>query len=178
MSDSEYKFYWRNGKLLRFKVGSIVKDITKDFIKNSTPNKGRIEFADNYNYAIHKDEIDGAYWLMKKFGGNIYLNQEEKDNKYKGISNPDYIWNGKWWDLKGVKTLNGISKRLQDGIHQINNNNKYVAGGVLIDITGCNDTKSDVLKVISNRLNHTAKSNMKVIVKKDDDIFAVIEYKK
>ncbi len=178
MSDSEYKFYWRNGKLLRFKVGPIVKDITKDFIKNSTPNKGRMEFAPDFDYASHKSEIETAYWLMKNFGGNIYLVQENNNLEHKNISNPDYIWNGKWWELKGTKTLNGINKRLQKAIHQINANDECKAGGVILDVTGSEEKNDEILRMISKRLNESSKTNIKVILKKDDDLISVIEYKK
>ncbi len=203
--DENLIFYWKNGvrrcfrldnnKLNKTKVKKKAKngktryikeenkkklevnDVTQKFINNSTPNKGKMEIASNYNYEENEDEIKTAYWMMKKFGGNIYLNEPNNDPKYEGISNPDYIWNGKWWDLKGVKTLNGVSKRLQDGIYQINNNSDYKAGGVILDITGSVDSRDDVYRTIKNRLYLTAKFSMHVIVKKDDDVFLIVEYK-
>ncbi len=202
--DEDLIFYWKNGvrrcfrlnnnKLNKTKVKKKVKngkahyikeedkklnvsDITQEFIKNSTPNKGKMEFAPNYNYEENKDEIETAYWMMRKFGGNIYLNEPNNNPEHEGISNPDYIWNGKWWDLKGVKTLNGVSKRLQDGIYQINNNSDYKAGGVILDITGSVNSREEVFKTIRSRLFFTANSPMYVVVKKEDDVFLVVEYK-
>lgn len=192
--DEKWVFFWKNGKLLKFnpdykhkenKPKEVkndndfkVSDITSGFLEKATPNKGKMEFAPDYDYDGHKDEIETAYWIVRKFGGDVYLNEEDNSNEHKGISNPDYVWNGKWWDLKGVKTLNAISKRLQDGIEQINNNPNYIAGGVILDITGSMVEKYDVFKTIKNRLYFSAKSEMTVIVKKADDVFIVIEYKK
>ncbi len=178
MSDSEYIFYWKNGKLLKFKKKPLIRDITKDFIENSTPNQGNIEFAPDFDYAGHKSEIDTAYWLVKNFGGNIYLNQEDDSNKHKGISNPDYVWNGAWWDLKEPTSKNALDKRVQDGIHQVCENKEHKVGGIIVDLSDSNLKDEEALQIISYRLKRSYKKKMKAIVKRKDTLIKIIEAKR
>lgn len=191
MKNDNLIFYWKNGKLLcynpfsklvtenvRNEKKAITKIITKDFIKNSTPNKGKIEFAPDFDYAAHKSEIETAYWLIKNFGGNIYLNQEDDSPGHSGKSNPDYVWNGKWWDLKEPTSKNALDKRIQDGMHQICENKEYSVGGIIADIRQANIEPKEAIKIISNRLERSYKEDIKVILKDGKKLIEILETEK
>ena len=112
-----------------------------------------------------------AQWLHDTFGGDITLLPETNPE---GQSNPDYLWNGKLWDLKAPQSLNGINKRLKHGLEQIRLN----PGGVAIDIVNTDANLQDIEQVIQNRLRVSAKSDVDVIIKNDDKLIKVIRYKK
>lgn len=203
--DENLIFYWKNGvrrcfrlngnldkakikrKTINGKVHYVkeknkekvsIKNITQDFIVNSTPNKGKMEFAENFDYAAHKDEIETACWLIKRFGGNIFLNQEDDSPQHAGKSNPDYVWNGKWWDLKEPTSENALDKRVHDGIHQICENKDYDAGGIIVDVSKMNMNKQEILEIISYRTKRSFIKNIKVIIKKEEELVEVLEIKK
>lgn len=105
-----------------------MEDVTKIYLSNAKPNKGKIIFDENYDKYIHADEIKFADFILKTYGGEIKLLQEPGDVK---IS--DYIWNGKNWDLKSPI---GSGKRTID--NQFKSAKKQIEvnpGGVFLDIT-------------------------------------------
>lgn len=110
-------------------------------------------------------------WLVDNFGGHIKLLPE---NNPEGMSNPDYLWNGKYWELKSPKSLNGVSKRLKHGLEQIRTN----PGGIVIDIEKTEAEIKDIEKVIDDRLRVSAKSDVDVILKKGDELIKEIHHKK
>ena len=117
-------------------------DVTKDWISNANPNSHEIKELDywiinNKKYKVDgkkilldysKSELECATWLESTFGGEIFMCP--RVNIPEGIKTPDFIWNGKYWDLKEIKTgsTNVIDNRL-------NGNQKYQANNYIIDIT-------------------------------------------
>ena len=98
---------------LRKSIGidnSNAKDVTKEYIRKATPGKGDIKKAANFISKGAENEIEGANWLLKTFGGDITLN-EFKETKY-----ADYWWNGKLWDLKTLSSskYNTIDQHVRD----------------------------------------------------------------
>ncbi|MDO4500244.1 MAG: hypothetical protein Q4B60_03105 [Erysipelotrichaceae bacterium] len=150
----------------------------KHFLNTCKPGEGRITYDQNYDIKSHKHEIETAKWIVRKFGGHIHLMTEDKSKDHEKISNPDYLWRGKWWELKGTKSVSGISKRLEIAISQINNNPIFKAGGIIIDVTGTKLNKNDITAVTRRRLSESTKANMIVIIKKEDEVIDVISSKK
>lgn len=89
----------------------------------------------------HTNKLECARWLLKKFGGIVYLvtKSDEKNTK-----SPGFIWDGRLWDQK---TPVGCGKRTIDNqfkkIHKQTGNNP---GGIIID---CSFTD---LEAVSKRM--------------------------
>ena len=65
---------------------------------------------------------------------------------------PDYIWNGKMWDLKTLQTVKAIDSALRHGVKQIKNN----PGGILLNFSDIDLDLSDIASLILNRLRRSA----------------------
>ena len=78
-----------------------LRDVTKEFLAKATPGIGNISYEEGFNYKYGKHEKLTALWLLETFGGEIIL---LKQNGGYMIKNPDYKWNGKLWELKGIHT--------------------------------------------------------------------------
>lgn len=117
--NNNIKYYYTNEHNIEEKYA--YSDVTKEWLNNSTPNKGNI-IIDNYFISddgirhpiknqekvaiVYKNssEYKMAEILKILFGGNIHLIPRiEQEKGYKGVvkvPTPDFRWNGKKWDLK------------------------------------------------------------------------------
>ena len=55
-------------------------------------------------------------------GGDIKLLKESKEQ---GSKTPDFLWNGRNWELKGVTTLNSIDRAIREAAKQIQDNPRW-----------------------------------------------------
>lgn len=125
-------------------------DVTSEYLNKSEVTTGRIVIPENYDAQLHKREIEVAKILSDMFGGVIETLAEENLDH---VETPDYIWNGKLWELKSPsQSLNAIDKRLQKGLHQISKN----PGGVIIDLESESIPLVDIVKKAENRIIRTA----------------------
>lgn len=119
------------------------KNITKSFIKKSTPNSHEVKDAKYYEDAEgNKYYVDGknvvidysvseknvANWLKETFGGEIYM--LPRINIPESIQTADYLFRGEKWDLKEIKStgknvldnrVNGLKKQSNNFIFDISN---------------------------------------------------------
>ena len=119
------------------------RNITKSFIKKSTPNSHKIKDAEYFEDAKgNKYYVDGknvvldyseseknvANWLKETFGGEIYM--LPRINIPEGIQTADYLFRGEKWDLKEIKStgknvldnrVNGLKKQSNNFIFDISN---------------------------------------------------------
>lgn len=129
--------------------GVDVKDL---YDKIATPGKGDVTYDEGYNVKTHKAEISFAEWLHSHFGGDIHLLNESTED---GICMPDYLWNGKLWDLKCVTTEKSANTAIRKGLKQIEKN----PGGVFLDYGNNEISIEELTKVVDNRMRwHKDKS--------------------
>ncbi|MBQ9031857.1 MAG: hypothetical protein IJ106_10455 [Parasporobacterium sp.] len=135
------------------------------------PGRGVVNRENGYKTSKHKKEINCADWLIEKFGGDVRLLKEV--NK-EGVKTPDYLWKGKLWEHKTASSINSIDKQLQTAIHQIAKN----PGGVIIELPSTSTlTVKEVHEAVLNRIERKSyKKQVKVIIKKEDDIIGVIKH--
>lgn len=119
------------------------RNITKSFMKKSTPNSHKIKDAEYFEDAKgNKYYVDGknvvldyseseknvANWLKETFGGEIYM--LPRINIPEGIQTVDYLFRGEKWDLKEIKStgknvldnrVNGLKKQANNFIFDISN---------------------------------------------------------
>lgn len=95
------------------------KDVTKEYLESATPGKGSITYDDGYKLKGRQAEISAAAWVYCTFGGDIRLLAESPK---RDVKTPDFLRNGKKWELKGARSVNGADKSLQHAIKQIQDN--------------------------------------------------------
>lgn len=102
-------------------------DVTEQYKRDAKPGFGGITYDVGYKTGQHRDEISIADWLHRTFGGDIRLLRE---SDVKGQTMPDFLWNEKFWELKGALSVNGADKLLQHALKQIQDK----PGGVILNI--------------------------------------------
>ena len=108
-----------------------VSDVTDLYKDNAKPNKGSIKFDEGYRKNKRQDEVKTAEWLLANFGGDFVLVDELHRQD---IKSPDYLWNGKNWDLKTITTEKAADSALRYGIKQVAGNIGGVCSGMLVTI--------------------------------------------
>lgn len=146
------------------------EDVTSEYLRTAVPGVGKYNKMLGFRDVNGEDKI--AEWIHSTFGGDITLLAEDHPE---GEPNPDYLWRSKYWDLKSLETHkpNTIDKRIRHGFSQI----QEKPGGLILDYSESPFTFVEALKNTDEFAQKRAKSNMDVIVKKDD-LFRVIRVKK
>ena len=103
------------------------------------------------------DKNKTAQWLHKNLGGDIVLLNEV--NTYKAMT-PDYLWNGKMWDLKTASTEKSANSAIRHGLKQIQEN----PGGISVDL---------LKEILQKRLNASATQNVDIVVLANDKLLTV-----
>ncbi len=86
---------------------------------------------------------------------------------------PDYLWNGKLWDLKTATTEKSANSAIRHGLRQIWNN----PGGIILDYRGKQIDLSVLQNVIQKRLWWTENyPGMDIMVVLGDDDVRVWRY--
>lgn len=142
------------------------QNVTNAYTENARPGYGT--FAMN-NPNASADEIAAANTFQRLFGGNIEL-LPEKD----GQKNPDYLIDGKLWDLKSPTSKNSVSKRIQDGLRQIYDN----PGGIIVDIKGIDAELSVIESEIERRMKTSMAKGTDVVIINGDEFVEAIRYTK
>ena len=149
-----------------------IEDVTKKYLSEATPGKGRIEIDSGIDVKNNKEDIKIAKWLKDTFGGEIRV--VKALNKYKE-GTPDYIWNNKQWELKSPSSKNAIDKRMQKAGHQLGAS----GGGMVIDITNVKNLSiQEITEFIAEKLPKRAKGDIDLIIVKDAKLINVMRYKK
>ena len=104
-----------------------------------------------------------ANWMLGTFGGEITL---LADNNPEGEANPDFLRNGKLWDLKTPRSSkeNTISQRIRHGLWQI----EKKPGGVIIDFSKSKLEYAEAVRIVDEYANKRADKPTVFVVKKDD----------
>lgn len=141
----------------------IVDNVQSEYIKNNDTMAGSIIAQDDYyGKNDHTNQLEYARWLLKKFDGIVYLVTESDQ---KNTKSPDFIWDGRLWDLKtpvgyGKRTIDNQFKKIHK---QIGNN----PGGIIID---CSFTD---LEAVSKRMM-LCKLEGDVIIRKKDFVISIL----
>lgn len=153
-----------------FKKTSTPKDVTKEYLSSATPGQGSITYEDGYKTKGHRAEIAMAEWIHRTFGGEIVL---LKESEVKGQMRPDFLWNRKFWELKGASTINGADKLLQHAIKQIQDN----PGGVILDVVEDIDMPA-LERQLASRVHRSKIDVLDLMILSKTDLIKVLRYKK
>lgn len=121
----------------------------------------------------NSDESNGALFLGKTIGGHIVVREEYNTNYFiPNTSNPDYLIDGKFWDLKTIdKNSNegAIKRGVKTKAHQI----KLNPGGILLDVSKSRIPNHIIRKQIISGLKDTSISNFEVITRRKNRVIAI-----
>ena len=123
-------------------------DVTKDYYSDATPGQGFINYDEGYNKAVHVDEIAFAKWLHGTLGGNIQLVKEANMDK---VLSPDFIWDGRAWELKTPTTAAAADSALRKGIKQVDG-----SGGIILNYPDKSIPLAKIMNVVVSRFKRTS----------------------
>ena len=146
-----------------------LKDVTKEFLAKATPGKGSIEYEPGFDFKKHKKEKETALWLLDTFGGKIIVLKE--NYKYQ-VKNPDYKWNDRFWELKGISSKASLENALRKAFKQI----EYFPGGIIIDISNYKESANGLYGIIYRRLTVINHNRGFFIIKRKSKLICVYKY--
>lgn len=147
------------------------QDVTASYFGYATPGEGIVTKDAGYEEALHAEEVNMAEFLNGKFGGDVQLLKEANEDK---VKTPDFLWNGKMWDLKTVTTEKSADTAVRKGLKQIKEN----PGGIVLDYRGKNISEEGVRKVIDSRMKRGYEKDTDIMVIFGDNQIKVYRYKK
>ena len=146
------------------------RDVTKEYQRTRTPGLGKIEYDEGYQKETHKDEMEMAEWIHDHLGGDIRLLQEKN---MQNVKTPDYMWNGKLWDLKTTTTEKAANSAVRSGIKQIIGN----PGGIIIDYRDYEVDIKNVVETIENRYRVSGSNiHSDIVIIKQGKIVKALRY--
>lgn len=147
-------------------------EVQDEYEKNATPGEGKLTHDKGCTEDRYKDELDFAEWIHNTFGGDIHVNEEKYE--FEGQKNPDYLWNGKLWDLKTLSSEKAANTAIKRGLTQIKDN----PGGLILDLRE-NDFSEDLLVDVINKRMTWYKDNVgDIMIISKKTIFKILRYKK
>lgn len=145
-------------------------NVTDEYLSKAKPGVGNIIFDINYSKEDHKEEIDFANWIHNILGGNIKCLSESTIN---GQKMPDFIWQERQLELKGISSLKSIDRQIHKAVKQIDDN-----GIIAIDISGYTEDYNETIKEIEYRFPKRARGQNDLIIKNGNKIVEILRAKK
>lgn len=146
-------------------------DVLPEYLAYASPDVGRITYSDKYNYGRHNQEIKIAQCLHHSFGGNIELLQEAGEL---GKKTPDYLWNGKQWELKTISSKKAVDSALRGAIKQI----AEKPGGIILNYEGEEFDKAELKEAVEYRMQRSSQFSADVLIVHNGKVTNVFRYKK
>ena len=87
---------------------------------------------------------------------------------------PDYLWNGKMWELKTLSTEKAVDSALRKGLKQIIEN----PGGIILNYVGDSLSKSLLEQYIITRMKRSGKGTTDLILFQNSSLLFMKRYKK
>ena len=147
------------------------RDVTEEYLRMAAPGQGSITYEDGYQVKGHQSEIAMADWLRRTFGGDIVLVKESKEP---GDKTPDFIWNGRHWELKGITTKNSTDRAVREAAKQIQTS----PGGIILDGSGSDLSIEDIIDAINNRIKRVALDSVDVMIVSNETLQKILRYKR
>ena len=161
---------WRRDNLFE---REILKDVTEQFLNDKQKSGGTLTVPPQSVYSVkdHQEEIRVAEILQESIGGDMALLAERN---YEGLQTPDYIWDGTFWDLKVISSVNAVHNALRKGLRQIASN----PGGIILWMADDRMKLDDVVVAVADRLYRSAAFDLELIIGRDAVIVQVLRYTK
>lgn len=121
------------------------EDVLSEYLQKATPGIGTIAYDNGYDVSTHTNEVRTAQWLLGTFGGAIKLLTE---STVSGVKMPDYLWDGKLWDLKNTTSEKAADSAIRSGLKQVRTN----PGGIILDYGEYSADIDQLYQVVQNRM--------------------------
>lgn len=112
-----------------------------------------------------------ANWLYSEFGWDIVLLKESKEQ---GDRTPDYHWNGRSWELKGVTSKNSVDRAIREAAKQIQKN----PGGIILDTSNSELSDEAIEDTIFQRMRRAALELVDILIVSDEKLKKILRYKR
>lgn len=146
-------------------------DVTAEYLSAAAPGKGAVTYEEGYQVKGHLGEIKMADWLYRTFGGDIKLLAE---SKVQGSKTPDFLWDGRYWELKGVTSKNSIDRAVREAAKQI----KAKPGGIILDISTSDLPIEEIEAAIRQRIPRIALDSVDTLLVAREQLEKILRYKK
>ncbi len=156
---------------LYFDMNIDVTDVRSEYVKTASPKIGEVVYDTDYDMAAHREEVQIANVIHDTFGGDIKLLNEVNGG---GKRMPDYLWNGKMWELKTLSTEKAVDSALRKGLKQIVEN----PGGIILNYIGASLSESLLDQYIITRMKRSGKGTTDLILFRDSSLLFMRRYKK
>lgn len=154
------------------------------WLSNADPSKAKVTEMNFWEHNGQKYQVDGKHvvldysqkekevgeWLSKKFGVNV--EHVPKVNFPLGVPTPDYLINGKRFDLKGIS---GHGKNVVDNNMR---KSKKQANNFVIELERTDISAEEVLKQLNNIYRSGRRDVDIVIVKRGKQLVDIVQKKK
>ena len=155
----------------RAAIDSSVSDVTDEYLRKASDNPGTVRPGEGFSSTKHANEIDMAQSVSAKFGGDITTLAERNPA---GEYNPDYLWRGKYWELKTPEGFEGIDGLVRKGLKQIEKN----PGGIIVDARNVQATHEQIYYSVFNRFVRSARGSADMILYDADGQIHAYRFKK
>lgn len=152
-------------------VRAIRGDVTREYLTTARPGYGRIQYEKDFDPRKHTDELTMAQWINKTLGGDIDVLTESTERNEK---RPDYKWNGKLWELKGVSSINSTDSQFRKAAKQIADN----PGGVILNVKNGDTGMAEMKKTLERRFERCQLDEVDILIVKDGELVSALRYKK
>ncbi|MBR2528820.1 MAG: minor capsid protein [Blautia sp.] len=131
------------------------KDVTLEYERTATPGQGSLFFEEGFEDVMNEKE--NAQWIFETYGGSV-VGLKRWDEK----KSPDFLWNGKLWDLKTVTTEKSANSAIRGGLQQIADN----PGGVMLYYKNQKDiSEKELISVITKRMKWCKQRRVDILVR-------------
>ena len=146
------------------------KSVTPEYFGTAKPGDGQFKVDDGCDRGRITNEMQVAKLLHDTLGGDIRVLEERNENN---VKTPDYLWRGKYWDLKTTSTEKAVDSAIRSGLKQIMQN----PGGLIIDF-GKNNINFEIAKeTMDQRMKRSCKMDIDIIVIQKNNITEILRYK-
>ncbi len=147
------------------------KEVQDEYKEKATPKQGTVIYDNDYDVERNKKEVDFANWLHDYYGGDIKLLKEINEDH---VRTPDYIWNGKFWDLKTATTEKSANGLIRKGLKQIEDN----PGGIFLNYDSNDISMDSLLSVIEERMKWYKDKETDIVIVQNGAVTKVLRYNK
>lgn len=155
--------------------GSSAKSYTEvqgEYFARATPGQGSLTHDEGCTEKDYGDELRFAEWLYQTLGGDIHVKEEK--HEYEGQKNPDFLWNGKLWDLKTISSEKAANDAIRRGQKQIKTN----PGGVMLDLRDTSYSMTELIRIVNNRMKWYNDYAGDILIVSNGKIQKILRYKK
>jgi len=159
-----------------FKRIDIKGKSVKDVYDNREYVDGKVVYEPGVMDAKHANERRVANVMQKIYGGNIKVLEE---SNIPGIKRPDYLWNGKYWELKTLYKPKAYDSAVRSGLEQLTREyNIDKAEGIVLDCSNIEIDFDFALSTIENRIKRSGKTlkSLDVMLIKGEEVLDIIRY--